>query len=83
MDVIKELRLVIYGLKMRAIRERRTHFCQHHGIYIYFERARSNWYALLPSTVRPWHLHLRTVRRKNKDQMNKKNTIKLEVEENA
>ena len=83
MDVIKELKLVIYGLKLRANRERRAHFCQHEGIYIYYVRARSHWSALLPTTVRPWHLHLGTLRRTYKNKMKNKNTIKIEVEENA
>jgi len=96
MSLISEVKHILHDLPLpltgKSDRKRTAHFCEHHGIFIRFTRARSIWHALAPSAIKPWWLVLQPARARNgskknnytnnnKNNNNKKNVI--EVVENA
>ena len=60
MSLIAELRQVLYDLPLASKPSRKVvaHFCEHDGIRIEFTRARTTWYALTPSSAKPWWMIL-------------------------
>ncbi len=60
MGIMAEIRQIFYDLPLSGEpgRDVVAHFCEHDGIRIEFQRARTSWYALTPSSMKPWWLVL-------------------------
>ena len=65
MSFKSEFQQIIYDLPFGQIKPSRhevAHFCEHDGIRIEFQRARTTWRALIPSTLKPWGLTLEPIK---------------------
>lgn len=67
MSLKAELKQILYDLPLAKPpgRDVLAHFCEHEGIRIRFNRARTTWQSVTPCALRPWLIVLEPWRNGN------------------